>query len=77
MDQASKVITREDRHMKRKTPATKGKTGTKGTTNNSIQKKIPLPSEGRKGQTEEVAQKDFYQSVADILHAAQIGRAHV
>ena len=57
--------------MKRKTHATKGKTGTKGTTNNSIQKKIPLPSEGRKGQTEEVAQKDFYQSVADILHAAR------
>lgn len=50
--------------MKRKAPTTKRKT-------NSVQKKVSSPPSGREGQGEGVAQRDFYQSVAEILRAAR------
>ena len=50
--------------MKGKAPTTKRKT-------NSVQKKVSSPPSGREGQGEGVAQRDFYQSVAEILRAAR------
>ena len=50
--------------MKRKAPTTKRKT-------NSVKKKVSPPPSGGEGQGEGVAQRDFYQSVAEILRAAR------
>ncbi len=51
--------------MKRKAPTTKRKT-------NSVQKKVSSPTSRGEGQGEGVAQRDFYQSVAEILRAARV-----
>ena len=50
--------------MKGKAPTTKRKT-------NSVQKKVSSPTSRGEGQGEGVAQRDFYQSVAEILRAAR------
>ena len=50
--------------MKRKAPTPKRKT-------NSVKKKVPSPPSGGEGQGEGVTQRDFYQSVAEILRAAR------
>jgi len=56
--------------MKRKSPTTEVKTGTKATTNSVLKNGFSPPSV-RDAQVKESTQHDFYQTVADILRAAR------